>query len=64
MASTGILIRERREALGLTRTELAEKLGTTRLVVWRVEAEKIRVQVDDLREWANALKTQVEALVP
>jgi transcriptional regulator with XRE-family HTH domain len=64
MPSTGILIRERREALGLTRTELAEKLGTTRLVVWRVETEALRVQTDDLREWATALKTKVEALVP
>ena len=63
MASTGNRIQARRKALGLTRSELAERLGTTRLKVWRVETGKVQVPADDLPVWAKVLKTKPAELV-
>lgn len=51
-------------ALGMSGAELAEKLGTTRMSVWRVENGKTQVRADALPQWAKALKTQVTELVP
>jgi transcriptional regulator with XRE-family HTH domain len=63
MKSTGNRIQERREALGLSREDLAQKLGTTRMTVWRVENGVVQVGADALRSWAKALKTNVAELV-
>lgn len=63
MASTGNRIEARREALGLTREQLAEKLETTRMTVWRVENGKQGVDADDLKRWAKALKTTASELL-
>jgi transcriptional regulator with XRE-family HTH domain len=61
--STGIRIRERREGLNMSRKSLAEKLGTTRMTVWRVENGKTQVRADSLQPWAAALETSVAELV-
>jgi len=61
--STGIRIRKRREELGMSRAELAAKLGTTRMSVWRVEAGKSQLRADALRPWARALKIKPTELV-
>lgn len=63
MPSTGNRIQARRERLGLTRTQLAERLKITRLKVWRVETGKIKVAADDLRAWARALRTRPTELI-
>jgi transcriptional regulator with XRE-family HTH domain len=63
VASTGNRIEARREALGLTREQLAEKLETTRMTVWRVENGKQGVDADDLKRWAKALKTTASELL-
>lgn len=63
MASTGNRIEARRRALGLSRAELAERLGTTRMTVWRVENGRQQVRADDLKPWARALKLKVTELV-
>ena len=63
MKSTGNNIQTRREDLGLTRSELAKRLKTTKLRLWRIETGKTKVDADELRHFANALKTTVEALV-
>ncbi len=54
--STGNRIKERREALGLSRKQLGERMGMTRMSIYRVEAGITRVQVDDIEEWAAALR--------
>jgi transcriptional regulator with XRE-family HTH domain len=63
VSSTGNRIQARREELGLTREQLAEKLETTRMTVWRVENGKQGVDADDLKKWAKALKTQPAELL-
>lgn len=59
--------------LGLTRGELAERMKTTRMTVWRVEKGKQKVAADNqdradradlsLRAWAEALETSPAELV-
>ncbi|HET9748353.1 MAG TPA: helix-turn-helix transcriptional regulator [Casimicrobiaceae bacterium] len=61
--STGNLIQSRREALDMSREELAQKLGTTRMQVWRVEAGKRVLRVDELKTWAKALKAKPSELI-
>ena len=63
MASTGNRIEARREGLGLSRHELAQKLGTTRMTVWRIENGKTQLPADELKAWAKALRTTVAKLV-
>ena len=63
MVSTGNRIKARREQLGLSRSELAERLGVTRLKVWRVETGAIQVPADHLANWADALETKPAELV-
>jgi transcriptional regulator with XRE-family HTH domain len=63
MASTGNRIQARRLALGMSRQELAEKLNTTRMTVWRIETGKGQLPADRLRKWARALKTKATEFV-
>jgi transcriptional regulator with XRE-family HTH domain len=62
--SIGNRIEARRKALGLSREQLAQKLGTTRMQVWRVEAGKRPLRVgEELKSWAKALKTKDKELL-
>jgi transcriptional regulator with XRE-family HTH domain len=63
MASTGNRIEARRRGLGLSRHELGQKLGTTRMTVWRIEKGKVQLPADGLKAWAKALRTTVAELV-
>lgn len=63
MKSTGNRIQEAREALGISRAELARRLDSTRMTIWRIETGKVQVPADHLRDFARALKTPVESLV-
>lgn len=62
--STGNRIQARREALNLSRAELAARLGTTRMTVYRVETGKQFLRTDDLPKWAASLETTATTLVP
>lgn len=66
--STGIRIRRRREALGWSRQDLAERLGTTRMSVWRIEAGHTQVKSGKsgpltLKAIARRLRMKVAELV-
>jgi transcriptional regulator with XRE-family HTH domain len=76
--STGNRIEARREALDLTRVQLAERLlslgmkhaatkktsmRATYLKVWRIETGRTRIHLEELPLYAKALKTTVEELV-
>lgn len=63
MKSTGNRIQTRREALGLSREQLAKKLGITRMTVWRIETGTSPLTTDELRIWARALKVKAAELL-
>lgn len=63
MASTGNRIEARREALRLTRSQLAKLLKTTYLQVYRIETGKVRLQIKEVPVWAKALKLSPAELV-
>lgn len=62
MKSTGNKIQERREALGLTRAQLAKSVRMKPLRLWRIETGKTQLIADELRPFARALKTTVDEL--
>lgn len=64
MASTGNRIQSRREELGLSREQLAQRLDIPKLKVWRVETGKVKIDADSLPAWASALETIASALLP
>lgn len=50
-----LLLRERREMLGLRQADLAKMLGQTQATVSRVETGERRLDVVELRAWLLAL---------
>ena len=48
----------------MSREDLATKLETTRMTVWRVENDKQGVDSNDLPRWAKALRTTAAELLP
>lgn len=52
----------RREALKLSRAQLAKKLGLTRRQLWRLETGEVRIVAEDMPKIAKALRTSVSAL--
>lgn len=63
MKSTGNRIQACREALGLSRADLAKRLKTTRLRVWRIETGKTELPSSELPAFARALTVDVAELV-
>lgn len=63
VSDTGQRIQARRESLKMSRAELAKKLETTRLRVWRMETGVTPVHADDLPAIASALSTTSDELV-
>jgi ribosome-binding protein aMBF1 (putative translation factor) len=63
MASTGILVQAQREALGLSRAELAKKLKTTYLQVYRIETGVVRLQPKSVPAWSRTLKLDESLLL-
>ncbi len=51
----GARVRAERERLGLTQTELAERMETTQPTIARLEAGGVTPSLDTLRRAANAL---------
>lgn len=51
----GARVRTERERLGLTQTELAERMDTTQPTIARLEAGGVTPSLDTLRRAANAL---------
>lgn len=60
----GSLIEARRKALGMSRQELADKLGTTRMSVWRIEKGVTRLPAGELPTWSQVLRTKASRLLP
>lgn len=60
----GRLIRERREALGLTQEELAERATLSRDTIHRIELGKTSVKVDMFLQICDALETTPYYLSP
>lgn len=63
MKTTGNKIQERREALKMSRAQLAKRLKTSPLRLWRIETGITRLDADEVRPFARALKTSVESIV-
>jgi transcriptional regulator with XRE-family HTH domain len=55
-------IREIRERERLTRQELADRLGTTRIQVWRIEKGVTAVSAEAAADFAQALGVSVASL--
>lgn len=55
-------IKEIREREGLSRQQLADRLGFSRLYIWRVETGAIAVPVDAVADFAKALDVSVASL--
>lgn len=58
----GTALRERREALGIPRTELARRVGVTPTYIWLVETAKPRPNGEPSRPTAGVLERWTEAL--
>ena len=56
----GVLLCLSREEAGLTKEEMADKLGTTRSVVTRIENDAGSMRVSTLRKYAQALGKNVD----
>ncbi len=52
-----------REERGLSREQVAKKLGATRRWVWRIETGATKLLADDLPRFARALGVEVAELV-
>lgn len=57
----GYKIKEFREKIGMTQSELAEKSGVSRVTINQIEnGKRMNVKSDTLVKIANALETKVE----
>lgn len=63
MKSTGNRIQAVREARGMSRAQLAKKLRTSRVRVWRLETGITPIHADYLPKVAKALDSTVAELV-
>lgn len=57
------LIRNYREARGLTQRELAQRIGLPRLLYWRIEANKRRLRKEEFAAVCSVLGVDREALL-
>ncbi len=57
--TVGGRIARAREARGVTRSELARRMGTSRIQVWRAEEDKADVSVVTIHRIAEALDVEV-----
>lgn len=58
----GSAIRSRREEQGLSQARLALMVGSSKSHIWRIEAGRVAVGIDDLGRIADALDTSVASL--
>jgi transcriptional regulator with XRE-family HTH domain len=59
----GLVIRQRREALGLSQRDLAERVDTLRPLVSRVESMRHVVSLETLERYARALECKPSELL-
>jgi transcriptional regulator with XRE-family HTH domain len=62
--SFGMLVQQRRKAIGMTQEELAEKVGLTRPQLANIEVGNSNTDIRRLRDFAAAMDCQVDDLVP
>lgn len=55
----GVLLCLSREQAGLTKEELARRIGTTRSIITRIENDAGSMRVSTLRKYADALGKQI-----
>ena len=60
--SFGIVLRERRESLGLSQEEFADKAGIHRTYVSSVERGKVRVSIEIAEKLATAIGVPLRTL--
>lgn len=60
----GANIRAKREELNLTQLELGEQIGLSRTSITNIERGRQRLMADQLLSVADALNTNVDALLP
>lgn len=59
----GRILREAREAAGLTQRDLAKHLGRTQAFVWKVETGKQHIDVPTLLDMARLINTAADELI-
>jgi ribosome-binding protein aMBF1 (putative translation factor) len=55
----GVILRQAREQMGITQSEIAEKLNTTKSVISRMENHADDIRLSTLRKYAKALGKKV-----
>lgn len=55
----GVILRQAREEMGITQSEIAEKLNTTKSVISRMENHADDIRLSTLRKYARALGKKV-----
>ena len=63
MISFGKKIRERREAKGLSQSELARQLGTNHSIIGKYERDEVKPTIDVVKKIAGILETTVGYLL-
>ncbi|MBX9667427.1 MAG: response regulator [Candidatus Obscuribacterales bacterium] len=63
LGAIGKTIRKRREQLGISQTELAEKAGLHRTYINNIEGGSKNISIDSLKGIADALKTNISELL-
>jgi HTH-type transcriptional regulator / antitoxin HipB len=56
----GVILRQAREAAGMTQEEVAQKLGTQKSVISRIENHADNVTLTTLKQYAQAVGRTVE----
>jgi transcriptional regulator with XRE-family HTH domain len=55
---------QRRRALGLSQEELAARLGTSQMQVWRIESGQANITLDTLQKLSEVLELSVDLRAP
>lgn len=63
LGAIGKVIRKRREALGISQTELAERAGLHRTYINNIEGGSKNISIDSLKGIADALNTNISELL-
>lgn len=56
----GVILRQAREEMGITQSEVAEKLNTTKSAISRIENHANDIRLSTLRKYAKALGKNIK----
>lgn len=56
----GVILRQAREEMGITQSEVAEKLNTTKSAISRIENHADDIRLSTLRKYAKALGKNIK----